>query len=365
MKTLCVSLLSAIAVFFINTTAFALIYKITTATNIIADGSVDAGEWNQADYQADAGCTGGAMYAQMSNGYQAGSENYTGIFKYLLHNIEQLQTNEDADYNAFDIYNADGTQVALTVWIFDNVDETNDAAWMAAAGLSSYGSSIVDTGFLVYNVALDEYRKYNLGDTRPEDGGYDWDYYWGVYGAGGFNNSAFTNGLPLSINNNNEVYELIYHDSATIVNTGPRRSIKDPDACSCNGLPICPLFIYIDDDITPDPTLVVLAGPLKATIIENNVLIEWKTDMEVDNAGFNIWRSETEAGEYVKINDSIIPAKGSGSQYNFTDDAVVKGKTYYYKLEDIDLNGASTFHGPVLAGSHNGLLPAIQLLLKD
>ncbi len=112
------------------------------------------------------------------------------------------------------------------------------------------------------------------------------------------------------------------------------------------------------------PTLVNLAY-FTVTPHDNYVLIEWETDMELINAGFNIWRSEGVAGEYIKINNSLILAQGSGSQYSFTDDAAVKGKAYYYKLEDIDLNGASTFHSPVLAKRfNNGLLPATQFLLR-
>ncbi len=112
-------------------------------------------------------------------------------------------------------------------------------------------------------------------------------------------------------------------------------------------------------------TLVTLTD-FTATKLNGAIFIEWETDMELDNAGFNIWRSEAEQGEYVKINDSLIQAEGSDYQYSFTDDAVVKGNTYYYKLEDLDLNGTATFHGPVSTKrSHKGLLPAIQFLLRD
>ena len=55
---------------------------------------------------------------------------------------------------------------------------------------------------------------------------------------------------------------------------------------------------------------------------------------------------------YVKINTSIIPAKGSpthGASYEFIDTDLKNRKTYWYKLEDIDLNGNSTMHGPVKA----------------
>ncbi len=113
-------------------------------------------------------------------------------------------------------------------------------------------------------------------------------------------------------------------------------------------------------------TVITLAS-FTASTLQNGVILKWeKTASETGNAGFNIWRSEEVAGEYIKINDSLIPAEVSDYQYSFTDDAAVTGKTYYYKLEDIDLNGTSTFHGPVLAGRPNtSFLPAILLLLRD
>ena len=82
------------------------------------------------------------------------------------------------------------------------------------------------------------------------------------------------------------------------------------------------------------------------------VIILWNTEAEIDNAGFNIYRSTAEDGEYEKINDALISAQGSptqGASYTFIDSGLRNGKTYYYKLEDIDNNGISTFHGAVKA----------------
>jgi len=82
------------------------------------------------------------------------------------------------------------------------------------------------------------------------------------------------------------------------------------------------------------------------------ITLKWCTETEIDNAGFNLYRSESENGSYTKINTSLISAKGSSTQgaaYEFADNNVQNRKTYYYKLEDIDLNGTSTMHGPVKA----------------
>jgi len=100
-----------------------------------------------------------------------------------------------------------------------------------------------------------------------------------------------------------------------------------------------------------DPTVIQLAS-FTATPSVRQVILTWTTASEIDNAGFNIYRSESENGGYVKINPALIPAQGSptqGASYEFVDTDVRNRTTYYYKLEDIDLNGVSTLHGPVSA----------------
>jgi hypothetical protein len=102
---------------------------------------------------------------------------------------------------------------------------------------------------------------------------------------------------------------------------------------------------------TDGATLITLTS-FTAEPGNNQVILIWTTESEIDNAGFNIYRAEAGNGEYVKINDSLIPAEGSSTQgatYQFIDEDVRNRITYYYKLEDIDLNGNSTMHGPVSA----------------
>jgi lysophospholipase L1-like esterase len=83
-----------------------------------------------------------------------------------------------------------------------------------------------------------------------------------------------------------------------------------------------------------------------ATGSDKVVKLEWKTASEINNAGFNILRSRSGAGRFEKINRQLIPARRDG-QYVFVDDGVEAGGRYYYKLEDIDLDGNVTLHGPV------------------
>jgi len=80
------------------------------------------------------------------------------------------------------------------------------------------------------------------------------------------------------------------------------------------------------------------------------VLVEWTTETEVETAGFNLYRSESPAGPYVKVNPALIPGASDpllGGRYVYTDTNVIAGRTYYYKLEDVELDGATTLHGPI------------------
>jgi len=103
--------------------------------------------------------------------------------------------------------------------------------------------------------------------------------------------------------------------------------------------------------IASTPTLIELTSFI-ATAFDRLVVLEWVTASEIDNAGFNLYRAEGENGDYVKLNESLIPADGSpteGAVYQFMDENVQNRTTYSYRLEDIDLNGKSTLHGPVKA----------------
>ncbi len=99
------------------------------------------------------------------------------------------------------------------------------------------------------------------------------------------------------------------------------------------------------------PTLVELSY-FRATSLDSAVILEWATETELDNAGFNLWRNEEKDGEYVRVNPYFIPSEGEagfGAAYSYTDYDVQNGKIYYYKLEDINIYGKSTFHGSVSA----------------
>ena len=111
--------------------------------------------------------------------------------------------------------------------------------------------------------------------------------------------------------------------------------------------------------ITPTPPLSVFLDSFTAQWVNNRntwqVRADWVTTSEINNTGFNIWRGTTPKGPTVKLNKTIIPSCSPGGtqgcSYSFTDVIPLSGgrtrPTYYYWLEDIDLNGTVTRHGPV------------------
>lgn len=85
----------------------------------------------------------------------------------------------------------------------------------------------------------------------------------------------------------------------------------------------------------------------------DGINVEWKTLSELDNAGFNIYRSQNRHGPFVRLNDELISLPENdglgtyGFDYAYWDSLPARGDIYYYKLEDEDEQGRRTLHGPV------------------
>ena len=81
--------------------------------------------------------------------------------------------------------------------------------------------------------------------------------------------------------------------------------------------------------------------------------VQWETAQEIDNLGFNLYRSNTREGAKVKLNKQLIPTlvpPGSpfGAVYDWIDSFRLRPRrAYFYWLEDVDLSGNATMHGPV------------------
>lgn len=115
--------------------------------------------------------------------------------------------------------------------------------------------------------------------------------------------------------------------------------------------------------------LAVVACSPAVNPLQPKVVVQWQTASEVNTAGFNIYRSDNRDGPYAKLNDRLIPPSSnplSGGTYRYEDATAMPGQTYYYRLEDVELNGVSTRHEPMVLAvpqPFGGLGPAIAALV--
>lgn len=166
----------------------------------------------------------------------------------------------------------------------------------------------------------------------------------------------------------------------------------------CNGtidqpLPPAGLCFYAESRVPPPPAPNPMwAGPLQARISTvggdktvnfqleptavkllsftaqaqaGRIVLSWETAGEVDNLGFNLYRREVGLDAYTRLNPTLIPShspgQGQGATYEFIDEDVTEGVRYEYLLEDVDIYGTRTPHGPVTARAlYAVFLPAVR-----
>lgn len=101
------------------------------------------------------------------------------------------------------------------------------------------------------------------------------------------------------------------------------------------------------------------AVPVILNWVNPSVSVTWRTETQIDTAGFNIYRApaidnscESIAEEsYVRLNGDLIPADvantTSGQEYRYVDRDVVAYQMYCYQLEDIEFSQFSERHMPI------------------
>lgn len=167
----------------------------------------------------------GTFYTQHRSNWAppGGSVTYPGITLFTMHDIWGYTTQDLADYNIFQGTWAGQT---ATIWVFANDDELNDALWIGNSGLGY--ASIDDRGFVarLNNNPATDYHWFP-GDPVPGDPAWNWNNAYGLFGAAGFNNSAFSLGYRGGPNTPNEVYEFAFYGAA-VPGGGSGPGICDP-----------------------------------------------------------------------------------------------------------------------------------------
>ena len=112
------------------------------------------------------------------------------------------------------------------------------------------------------------------------------------------------------------------------------------------------------------PTAIEFAS-FTATGFESGVLLEWQTGFEANNLGFNAYRETSGTREQVNpqmiAGSALVAGSGTvmraGRSYSWWD-KLAKGERVSYWLEDVDITGKSTLHGPFTSKSIGGPPPA-------
>ena len=101
--------------------------------------------------------------------------------------------------------------------------------------------------------------------------------------------------------------------------------------------------IAIDVDDSPVPVELSSFTAIDSAV---GVELEWTTQTEVNKIGFYIYRSETEEGEFIRVNKKIVESAGDSATphtYSYIDDSVFPDvNTYFYYLENADIAGIRT-----------------------
>lgn len=135
-------------------------------------------------------------------------------------------------------------------------------------------------------------------------------------------------------------------------NTAAECIVTSPSDCLDQG------GLYLGRGSTCDEVdclpLLVTYESIQAERTKRGVLITWTTESENDNAGFRVLRETTlRTGKSLMVVSPFIPAGGNsltGMSYQFLDDSKDAATANHYYLEDIDLWGRISRHGPIEFG---------------
>lgn len=106
---------------------------------------------------------------------------------------------------------------------------------------------------------------------------------------------------------------------------------------------------YSTVDVVFESTLPVELSSFTAIATQSNfVQLDWITQSETGVSGYYIYRNSSENLTAAAVVSTFIPAENTSSEqsYRFTDEEVTPG-TWYYWLQNVDMNGQSAFHGSI------------------
>jgi hypothetical protein len=88
--------------------------------------------------------------------------------------------------------------------------------------------------------------------------------------------------------------------------------------------------------------LPVQLSQFSARSVKDEVVINWTTESELNNAGFNVLRSTSRTKNFRRINTKLIQGAGTTGErrtYQFIDKTAKPNVAYYYRIVDVDFSG--------------------------
>jgi hypothetical protein len=265
--------------------------------------------------------------------------------------ISEVEYDTDGDYGSepgtewFELYNTTDTPYTISGWTIEDSQssDTIPDITIPAVGIDGQpGGTIVvagdKTAFLSYYLA-----RYGQSFPRP-------DLVVDVGGTIG-NGLANTNDHLILRNNVGTNIDAVSWGSDTTAFNPPCSDVAEGHSLARTIRPSPdPLDFdtnaaddwHDEESPTPDFSLPVTLSSFAAIPTDSGVTLKWRTESEVDHLGWNIYRSENKDGKFVKINKELIPGAGNSAMpngYQFVDKTAIKGKQYYYYLEDVDMAG--------------------------
>ncbi|MDZ4121937.1 MAG: FlgD immunoglobulin-like domain containing protein, partial [Candidatus Cloacimonadaceae bacterium] len=146
-------------------------------------------------------------------------------------------------------------------------------------------------------------------------------------------------------------YGLIYFNGSWHVSTPP--FIAGPGYLSFLNVDFgarSDVIVVLSENI--DPTLPVELSTFAAVLTSDMyVSILWIAESETNHSGYNVLRNqELDLQNAIRLNPTLITngvQNGTQISYKFTDMEIQENSVYYYWLESIDLDGSTSFYGPV------------------
>ncbi len=108
--------------------------------------------------------------------------------------------------------------------------------------------------------------------------------------------------------------------------------------------------------------LAALALFLSSAATPPAIIVQWNTASELNTAGFNVLRGDSSAGPFARLNPEVIPASPDplvGGTYVYTDTNVAFGRTYYYRVEEVEFGGNTSLQPDMDVVTLQGLDPIL------